>query len=77
MDAELSTSSEESLQSNSESSDEGQVLCGAVRPYEHEPLADSSDADDEDSGSDNDDEDGISPATLEARYEQEIPLDEW
>lgn len=45
-----------------------------TRAYQDEPLARDQDADD---GGDEVDEDGIQRATLEARFEGDIPVDEW
>ena len=49
-------------------------VTGLVEPYRDEPLAHSSDADEEDNEVD---EDGLSPAILRARFEGESPLTEW
>ena len=56
----------------SESSHEMEVV-GLVEPYADEPLAHSSD-DEEDS---KEDLDGISPAVLRARFQREVTLNEW
>ena len=49
------------------------VFSGLVEPYQGEPLAHSSD-DDEDFG---EDRDGLSPAIVQSRFEGESPLEEW
>eukprot|EP00112_Aurelia_sp_Birch-Aquarium-sp1_P004274 Seg1482.6 transcript_id=Seg1482.6/GoldUCD/mRNA.D3Y31 product="hypothetical protein" protein_id=Seg1482.6/GoldUCD/D3Y31 len=54
---------------------------GVFEPYQNEPLASSDDSsDDERAGRDRDDaedEDGLRPAHLRARFEGEIPVNEW
>ena len=52
-----------------EMSDELEVF-GLVEPYEGEPRASSGDDSD-------DSEDGLSPATLRSRFEQEVLVNEW
>ena len=49
------------------------VFSGLVEPYQGEPLARSSD-EDEDLG---EDRDGLSPAIVRSRFEGESPLEEW
>lgn len=70
-------SSSESLSSSGESdssntSDEMEVA-GHVEPYADEPLAHPSD-EEEDA---EEDQDGLSPAVLRARFEGEIGVNEW
>ena len=66
------SSSESSIQQESDSSDEMEVV-GLVEPYADEPPAHSSD-DEEDS---EEDLDGLSPAVLRARFEREVAVKEW
>ena len=48
---------------------------GPVEPYQDEPLAvHNSDSDESDS---EEDEDGLSPAVLEARYDREAAVATW
>jgi len=59
-----------------EMSDELEVF-GLVEPYNGEPRAsigDDSDDSDEDGVAD---QDGLSPATLRSRFEQEVLVNEW
>ena len=65
------SSSESSNVQESESSDEMEVV-GLVEPYADEPPAHSSD-DEEDSEEDL----GLSPAVLRARFEREVAVNEW
>ena len=58
--------------SSSESSEEMEVL-GQVQPYMDEPLARTSD-EDEDA---EEDQDGLSPAVLRSKLEREVPVNEW
>ena len=44
-----------------------------IKPYENEPLASSSDEDDDSQL----DEDGLSPSALYARFKGKITLDQW
>ena len=60
-----------------ESEDSDRILMegGPVEPYQDEPLAvDNSDSDESDS---EEDEDGLSPAVLEARYDREVAVASW
>ena len=63
--------------SNSESengdSSELDIVVSGIKPYENEPLASSSDEDDDSQL----DEDGLSPSALCARFKGEITLDQW
>ena len=45
-----------------------------LSPYQEEPMASTSDSEDEGS---EEDEDGISRIILERRFENEIPLEQW
>ena len=60
-----------------ESEAEGTVLiCGHYR-YQDEPLATSNEDDDSQNEEGEIDEDGLSPAVLEARYLKEIAVEVW
>ena len=58
-----------------EMSDELEVF-GLVEPYDGEPRASSGD-DSDDSEDGEVDQDGLSPATLRSRFEQEVLVNEW
>ncbi|XP_022791635.1 uncharacterized protein LOC111330910 [Stylophora pistillata] len=66
MDCGISDSSEE----------EWGVITGVIAPYQDEPLADEND---EETGvsSEQTDVDGLTPSTLEARYERTVDVDSW
>ena len=66
------SSGESSNVQEPESSHEMEVV-GLVEPYTDEPLAHSSN-DEEDS---EEDIDGLSPAVLRTRFEREVALNEW
>ena len=65
-----SSSQEESY--DSDTSAEMEVV-GRVQPYADEPLAHSSDEEEDLEA----DQDGLSPAVLRSRFEGEITVDEW
>ena len=69
-----SVSSQETSNSteSAESPDEMEVV-GHVEPYAGEPLAHSSDEEEDTE----EDQDGLSPAVLRARYEGEVTVNEW
>ena len=70
----FSFSESEDIQDVSEDSDSEQLVSSSlVEPYQDEPRDHSSDEDDDEE----EDKDGLSPAILRARFEGEIPLDEW
>ena len=74
----MSDNSEQSNVESSESetgddSDGMEIVSGHVQPYQDEPLAEPNAVEEETI----DDEDGIAPAILEARFEGEIPVDNW
>ena len=70
VDSAESVSSRE--ESQDETSDEMEVVT-QVQPYADEPLAHTSD-EDEDT---REDEDGLLPAVLRSRFEGEVPVNEW
>ena len=75
--ASFSRSSSEDSEQERESEDSDRILVegGPVEPYQDEPLAiDNSDSDESDS---EEDEDGLSPAVLEARYDREVAVASW
>lgn len=69
-----STDSSESVSSeeSGETSDEMEVV-GHVQPYADEPLAHTSDEEEDNE----EDGDGLSPVVLRRRYEGESPVNEW
>ena len=70
------TSTEElsSIASGSESSSSDEMeIVGIVQPYAEEPLAHSSD----DGEGDEADQDGLTPATLRARFESRVAVNDW
>lgn len=74
----MSSSEQElSLNSNSESdnddSGEVDIVVKGIKPYENEPLAGSSDEEEEHQL----DEDGLSPTVLCARFEGQVPVNQW
>ena len=63
-----------STDSSSESSESGEFeMVSIVRPYAAEPLAHSSD----ESEDDENDQDGLSPAVLRGRFQDEVPVNDW
>ena len=79
MSSSESSEHEESLHSRSISesengdSSEVDIVVSGIKPYENEPLASSSDEDDDSPL----DEDGLSPAVLCARFNGEMALNQW
>lgn len=79
MSSSESSEHERSLQSRSNSESENgdsselDIVVSGIKPYENEPLASSSDEDDDCQL----DEDGLSPSVLCARFNGEITLDQW
>ena len=69
----MSSSSEEELDINISREDEGEVACSCV-PYQDQPFADTDESSDE---SDGHDEDGLSPLTLERRYNKVELVESW
>ena len=76
-DATASSSSEDnfSVGSEEDQANVGQVPAG-FEPYQDEPLASSSD-ENQDGDDEEEDIDGIPLETLEARFENRQPVDEW
>ena len=73
----FSRSSSKDSEQERESKDSDRILMegGPVEPYQDEPLAvRNRDSDESDSG---EDEDGLSPAVLQARYDQEVAVATW
>ncbi|KAK2570389.1 hypothetical protein P5673_005193 [Acropora cervicornis] len=68
----LSDSVSNENSSDESSSDEMQVV-GIVQPYADEPLAHTSDEDEDDE----EDQDGLTPAVLRARFEDEVTAKDW
>ena len=48
-------------------------IVGIVQPYAEEPLAHSSDDGEDDEA----DQDGLTPATLRARFESQVAVNDW
>ena len=70
----LSFLESEDIQEVSEDLDSEEIVSSSlVEPYQDEPRAHSSDEED----NEEEDNDGFSPAILRARFEGEIPVDEW
>ena len=75
--ASFSRSSSEDSEQERESEDSDRIFMegGPVEHYQDEPLAvDNSDSDESNS---EEDEDGLSPAVLEARYDREVAVASW
>ena len=70
VDSTESVSSRE--ESQDETSDEMEVV-GQVQPYVDEPLAHTSDEDNDT----REDEHGLLPAVLQSRFEGDVPINEW
>ena len=78
-DSNSASSSSEDQEQNEESGiDELEVRIRPALPYQDEPVAQVAACTGEDEiYSDDEDEDGISPATLEARFENRVSVDAW
>ncbi|XP_015774651.1 PREDICTED: uncharacterized protein LOC107352846 [Acropora digitifera] len=78
-DSNSASSSSEDQEQNEESGiDELEVRIRPALPYQDEPVAQVVACTGEDEiYSDDEDEDGISPATLEARFENRVSVDAW
>ena len=73
-DSNSASSSSEDPEQNEESGiDELEVRIRPALPYQDEPVAQVAAR----MGEDDEDEDGISPATLEARFENRVSVDAW
>ncbi len=77
---------DDSMSSSSHEDEPMAVYGGVFQPYQHEPLASSTDESDEEGGEQDDgrhdddrpeDEDGIRPSQLRDRFEGEIALNQW
>ena len=78
-DTEMSEISEISSSPEDEETSEGaeedvEVIYSQIRPYQDEPLAEDAEENTEENEVD---EDGLTPAALEARYEREVPVNSW
>ena len=72
-----STSSEDDVESSLESSEgDDTSITGEIVAYQDEPLANSDDNDGESIAEDSD-EDGLTPATLQRRFEKTEPVSTW
>ena len=68
------TEESSSMESGSESSSSDEIeVVGIVEPYAEEPLAHSSDEGEDDEA----DQDGLTPATLRARFESDVAVNDW
>ena len=81
-DTEMSDISEISSSPEDDETGEGEeedveVIYSQIRPYQDEPLAEDADENTEENEVDEADEDGLTPAALEARYEREVPVNSW
>ena len=81
-DTEMSDISEISSSPEDDETGEGEeedveVIYSQIRPYQDEPLAEDADENPEENEVDEADEDGLTPAALEARYEREVPVNSW
>ena len=78
-DSNSASSSSEDQEQNEESGiDELEVRIRPALPYQDEPVAQVADRSGEDKiYSDDEDEDGFSLATLEARFENPVSVDAW
>ncbi|XP_068758186.1 uncharacterized protein [Montipora capricornis] len=73
-DETTSTEESSSIASGSESSSSDEMeIVGIVQPYAEEPLAHSSDDGEDDEA----DQDGLTPATLRARFESQGAVNDW
>lgn len=59
--------------SSQESESEEMEVVSIVQPYADEPLAHSSDEDEDEE----DDQDGLTPAVLRSRFEDEVSVSDW
>ncbi len=79
MSSSQSSLSTESLQYSEEERDPIRAYGGEFLPYQDEPLASADDSSESIDMDDDrpEDEDGIPPATLRRRFNNEIPLQQW
>lgn len=76
--SELSDSTESMDCGRSDSSEEEWgVITSVIAPYQDEPLADQNDEETGVSSEEETDVDGLTPSTLEARYERTVDVDSW
>lgn len=84
-ESDISSTSEEStkssLQLSSDNDNDGKTFADEIIPYQYEPLASTestSNSDDADcSGEYEKDEDGLTPAILQQRYENKNMISSW
>ena len=57
--------------------DNVQVIFSQIEPYQDEPLAEDDGTSEGNEVEEEADEDGLTPAVLEARYEREILVNSW
>ena len=68
-----SSTDSSSEKSGTESESEEMEVVSIVQPYADEPLAHSSDEDEDEE----DDQDGLTPAVLRSRFEDEVSVSDW
>ena len=74
----LSTSSEDDIESSEGVEEDTEIVIDQITPYEGEPFASSDDNGDEHEEEDDErDEDGLTPASLERRFDKTEPLRSW
>jgi len=71
--SEISSSPEDEETSDREE-DDVEVIYSQIRPYQDEPLAEDAEGSTEENEVD---DDGLTTAALEARYEREVPVNSW
>jgi hypothetical protein len=68
-----SSTDSSSQESGTESESEEMEVVSIVQPYADEPLAHLSDEDEDEE----DDQDGLTPAVLRSRFEDEVSVSDW
>lgn len=71
-DSEYSTTVSCDSKSETDSVEDFGVVGQPIEPYQFEPLAEDGDQPDED-----EDHDGLTPATLEARFQNQVAVNVW
>ena len=72
-----STSSEYDIESSEGVEEDREIVTDQITPYEGELFASSDDNGDDHEDKDEGDEDGLTPASLERRFEKTEPLRSW
>ena len=68
------SSSPEDEETSEREEEDVKVIYSRIRPYQDEPLAEDAEENREENEVD---DDGLTPAALEARYEREVPVYSW